>query len=184
MGADVILTQVFHNGTEEYGKEFFADLYALGPVADMTASMPYEKINGLLNHAAGFDGRKQFGGGAFKLPLDVALVEQLHKDFTTFVAAHERMGESLMLFECVPYGKIVEVKNGDMAFSNRGDYYNVATCFKWFDPSLDDEIRSFSRGLLTKASETVAGKSEDGGVGQYGNYARKSIPFERREECV
>ena len=43
-----------------------------------------------------------------------------------------------------------------------------------FDPSLDNEIRTFSRNLLKKASETAAGRSKDGGVGQYGNYASKS----------
>jgi hypothetical protein len=43
-----------------------------------------------------------------------------------------------------------------------------------FDPELDDEIRVFSRNLLKKASETAASRSEDGGVGQYGNYACKS----------
>lgn len=42
-----------------------------------------------------------------------------------------------------------------------------------FDPALDAEIRTFSRNLLKKASETVAGRSKDGGVGQYGNYASK-----------
>jgi hypothetical protein len=40
-----------------------------------------------------------------------------------------------------------------------------------FDPKLDGEIRSFSRELLKKASKSVEGRSEDGGVGQYGNYA-------------
>jgi hypothetical protein len=106
------MTQVFYNGPEEQGKEFFADLFALEPLANMTSMMPYEKLNSLLNHAAGFDGRKAFGGGAF-------------------VDAHERMGESMMLFECVPYGKIMETSNDAMAFSNRGDYYNVATVLKW-----------------------------------------------------
>jgi hypothetical protein len=42
-----------------------------------------------------------------------------------------------------------------------------------FDAALDNEVRAFARTLLTKASETVAGRSQDGGVGQYGNYARK-----------
>lgn len=42
-----------------------------------------------------------------------------------------------------------------------------------FDPTLDTEIRTFSRSLLTKASETAADRSKDGGVGQYGNYASK-----------
>jgi hypothetical protein len=43
-----------------------------------------------------------------------------------------------------------------------------------FDPSLDAEVRTFSRNLLKRASATVVGRSKDGGVGQYGNYARKS----------
>lgn len=39
--------------------------------------------------------------------------------------------ESMVMFECIPYGKIMEVKNGETAFANRGDYYNVATVLKW-----------------------------------------------------
>jgi hypothetical protein len=129
--APVVMTQLFFNGPEREGREFFKDLFDIEHVANMTAMIPYEKVNSLLNHAAGFDGRKQFGGGAFKLPLDPDFVTQLHADFTAFVGSHERMGESMLLFECVPYGKIVEVSNEAMAFSNRGDYYNVATVFKW-----------------------------------------------------
>ncbi|KAH7405736.1 hypothetical protein DE146DRAFT_421969 [Phaeosphaeria sp. MPI-PUGE-AT-0046c] len=173
--APVILTQMFHNGSEEEGKEFFADLFALEPIANMSASIPYAKLNSLLNHAAGFDGRKQFGGGAFKLPLDAAFVEKLHGQFMEFVSKHERMNESMVMFECIPYGKIVEVANGDTAFANRGDYYNVATMFKWFDPTLDNEVRSFSRSWLEKASETAASRSKDEGVGQYGNYAQADV---------
>ncbi|KAH7079307.1 hypothetical protein BKA63DRAFT_263438 [Paraphoma chrysanthemicola] len=174
--APVVLTQLFYNGTEEQGKAFFADLFELGPIANMSSMIPYEKLNSLLNHAAGFEGRKQFGGGAFKLPLDPAYVQALHTEFTEFTTkGHERLNESLMLFETVPYKKIVEVPNGETAFANRGDYYNVAIQMKWFDPALDNEIRTFSRNLLKKASETAAGRSEDGGVGQYGNYANADV---------
>ncbi|CAA9965606.1 GlcD FAD-FMN-containing dehydrogenase [Pyrenophora teres f. maculata] len=168
--APVVLCQLFHNGTEKEGKAFFADLFELGPIADMTAMIPYEKLNSLLNQSAGFDGRKQFSGGAFKLPLDANLAVQLHAEFNAFVASHERMNESMMLFETIPYRKVIEVPNDKTSFSNRGDYYNVATMFKWFDPSLDGEIRSFSRNLLKKISETAADRSNDGGVGQYANY--------------
>jgi hypothetical protein len=127
----VVLTQLFYNGTHEAGKAFFADLFALNPIADMTAMIPYVQLNTLLNPACGFEGRKQFGGGAFKLPIDAATMIQLHADFAAFSASHERLNESLMLFEIMPYGKIIEVANDKMSFSNRGDYYNVATMFKW-----------------------------------------------------
>jgi hypothetical protein len=199
--APVVLTMLFCNGPEGAGKEFFADLFAIGPIANMTAIMPYAQLNSQLNHAAGFDGRKQFGGGAFKLPLDAEFVVGLHEEFNAFVGKHERVGESMMLWEVIPYNKIMEVKNGEMAFANRGDYYNLAVQLKWsvyllhfspfppppsssavtkltcyrYDSALDDEIRSFSRSLLKKASETAAKTSKDGGVGQYGNYATADV---------
>ncbi|KAF2192545.1 FAD-binding domain-containing protein [Zopfia rhizophila CBS 207.26] len=174
--APVILTQCFYNGPEVKGKEFFADLINLGPIANMASMIPYEKLNSLLNQSAGFDGRKQFGGGAFKLPLNPAFVQSLHQDFLDFVNSHERMNESLLLFETIPYKKVGEVPNEAMAFSNRGDYYNVATCFKWFDPALDREVKEFSRGLLKRASQTAGVVQDENvrsveGVGVYGNYA-------------
>jgi hypothetical protein len=51
-----------------------------------------------------------------------------------------------------------------------------------YDPTLDDEIREFSRGLLKRASksaglaqkEEVRGKE---GVGVYGNYSSESPIF-------
>lgn len=129
--APVALCQLFYNGPEAEAKAFFADLFALGPIADMTSMIPYEKLNSLLNATAGFDGRKQFGGGAFKLPLNPDFIVQLHAEFNAFVESHERMNESLILFEIVPYKKVIAVPNDQMSFSNRGDYYNVATIFKW-----------------------------------------------------
>lgn len=129
--APVVLTQLFYNGPEDDAKSFFADLFALNPLADMTSTIPYPKLNSLLNHTAGFDGRKRFGGGAFKLPLDPAFVVQLHAEFSAFTASHDRVNESMMLFETIPYGKVRAVDNADMSFSNRGDYYSLATLFKW-----------------------------------------------------
>ncbi|KAF1365666.1 FAD-binding domain-containing protein [Lizonia empirigonia] len=173
----VILTQLFHNGTEEEGKTIFADLFALNPIANMTSMIPYPVLNSLLNVSAGFDGRKQFGGGAFKLPLKPSFVESVYNEFQTFVEMKPdfQIAQSMMLWEVVPYRKVMEVRNEETSFANRGDYYNVATMFKWFDPSLDNEMRTFSRWLLKMASATAADRSEDGGVGQYGNYASEDV---------
>jgi hypothetical protein len=128
--APVMLCQLFHNGTEE-GEAFVADLFEIGPIADMFSMIPYEKLNSLLNQGAGFDGCKQFGGGAFKLPLDPNFAVQLHAEFNAFVALHERMNESMMLFETIPYKNVVEIPKDKTSFSNRCDYYNVANMFKW-----------------------------------------------------
>lgn len=175
--APVILTQMFHNGTEEEGKKIFADLFTLNPLANMSGMVPYKVLNSLLNVSAGFDGRKLFGGGAFKLPLEPSFVQNVYNEFQAFVESKEKfaVAQSMMLWEVVPYKKVMEVKNEETSFANRGDYYNVATMFKWFDPTLDTEMRTFSRSLLKKASETAADRSKDGGVGQYGNYASEDV---------
>lgn len=129
--APVVLCQIFHNGPEAEGRAFFKDLIDLGPLLNTASMVPYKTLNSLLNHATGFEGRKQFSGGAFQLPLDPTFVQGLLDEYLTFVDSHERMNESMMLFECIPYKKVREVPNESMSFSNRGDYYNVAVCFKW-----------------------------------------------------
>lgn len=172
----MIITQVFNNGSEAAGRSFFADLLALEPLIDGTASIPYEKVNSLLNHAAGYAGRKQFSGGAFTLPISVEAVTQLYDSFNAFVSSKTGLGESMVLFETMPYGKVMEVGNGEMAFANRGEYYNLAVMMKWFDESLDEEIRSFARNFLRDAaSPDTPGEME--GVRQYVNYAGTFFPL-------
>ncbi|KAF2659274.1 FAD-binding domain-containing protein [Lophiostoma macrostomum CBS 122681] len=178
--APVVLTMLFYNGPEDAARAFFADLWDLGPVADMSGVVPYATVNSLLNANAGFDGRKQFGGGAFKLPMSPAFVEALFGEWLQFVSGHEGMNESLMLFETIPYGKVREVANESCSFSNRGDYYNIGTVFKWFDPELDEVVREFSRGLLRKASQSAGVEQDEEirgkeGVGVYGNYSNNDV---------
>lgn len=171
----VVLAMVFYNGTEEEGKAFFADLFEAGPIANMASMIPYQKLNSLLNATAGFEGRKQFGGGVFKAPLDTKLVMQLQADFMAYTMSHDRVNESMMLLEMMPYKKVNEVPNDKMSFSNRGNYYNVSTVLKWFDPALDAEVRTFSREVLKKATATATGASGSDGVGLYANYANTDV---------
>ena len=170
--APVILTQLFHNGTEEEGRAIFADLFKLEPLANMSGMVPYPVLNSLLNVSAGFDGRKLFGGGAFKLPLEPAFVEGVYREFQTFVESKDNfaVAQSLMLWEVVPYKKVMEVKNEETSFANRGDYYNVATMFKWYIPphllatmtlanSVSVQVRPHSRH---RAAHLLALAAEEG----------------------
>ncbi|CAI6336957.1 unnamed protein product [Periconia digitata] len=180
----VLLTQLFHNGTVDEAKALFAPLFALDPIANMTASIPYKTVNSLLNPTAGFDGRKQFGGGAFKLPLSIDLVQSLVDKLFAFINARKGMEESLLLFETVPYREVVKVKNDAMAFSNRGEYYNLAIMMKWHDEGMDAEVRNFVRDLAKGAGLAEGAVRKDGeevkdgvdGVGIYGNYANSDVP--------
>jgi hypothetical protein len=54
--------------------------------------------------------------------MDLNFALQLHAEFNAFVASHERMNESMIFFEAIPYKKVIEISNDRMVFSNRGDY--------------------------------------------------------------
>ncbi|KAJ4286427.1 hypothetical protein N0V90_013126 [Kalmusia sp. IMI 367209] len=167
--APVVLTQLFHNGTLEEGNAFFKDLIDVGPVANMSGMMPQ-----------GFGGRKMFGGGAYKLPLSTPFVQALFDDFIGHTTTQPDMSDSLLLFETIPYREVVKVPNDKMAFSNRGDYYNLAAMFKWADPKLDGKVRDFARGFLKKASQSAGVVQDENvrateGVGVYGNYANTDV---------
>ncbi|KAF9735608.1 hypothetical protein PMIN06_008927 [Paraphaeosphaeria minitans] len=179
--APVILTQLFHNGTHEEGHAFFKPLFDLGPVANLTSMMPYEKLNACMNEGQGFGGRKMFGGGAYKLPLAPPFIQALFDEFIGFSTSQPDMTESIMLFETIPYKEVVKVPNEEMAFSNRGEYYNLATMMKWVDPALDSRVRDFSRSLLKRASQAAGVQQDEAvrsaeGVGVYGNYVNPDVP--------
>lgn len=180
MNAPVVVAAIFFNGPAAAAEEFFAPLIALGPVVNTASTIPYDALNSLLNPACGFGGRKLFGGGNITMPLDPAFVLSIRDEYMEFINTHEGMGESLLLFEQIPYQKILETSNEAMAFANRGKYYNVATCFKWYDTALDAEVRTFSRTFMNKISQEGGldrnRKVGDGeGVGQYANYANHDV---------
>jgi hypothetical protein len=168
-GAPLILTPVFYNGPEAEAKEFFAELLALEPLVDGTSVLPYEKLNGILNDAGAFGGRKTGGASAVKLPLDPAWVQGIFDEFIGFITTGERTNESAILFELIPYQKICSKPFNATSHANRGEYYNVGTLLKWHDPKFDTEMRTFSRKLNTKIREE-GGTFSMAAVGAYSNY--------------
>lgn len=171
VSAPVILTVVFYNGPEAEAKEFFGPLLELGPVMNTTNTMPYEKLNSLLNDAGAFGGRKSGGGSAIKLPLDPAWMQEVWTHFFEFLQTQEGTGESVILFELLPYTKICEVPQEGTAQANRGEYYNVGTVFKWYNPEIDSVMRAYSRKLHKKIREEGGTAVLKGvGVGAYANY--------------
>lgn len=180
--APIVLTMLFHNGTLEEGTAFFQPLINIGPVANHATMMPYSSLNAALNEGQDFGGRKMFGGGAYKLPVDPAFVQQVFDEFIGFSKKEgQGMEDSLLLWETIPHKKVVEVPNEKMAFANRGAYYNLATMIKWTDPAQDEMVRDFSRTLLKKASQSAGIEQDEKirsteGVGVYGNYVNPDVP--------
>jgi hypothetical protein len=164
-----VLCAPFYNGPKEEAEKYFADLLALGPIVNHTSPIPYEQLNGILNAATAFGGRKTGGASAVKFPLQNSFVQSVFDDFVQFLQSHEGTGESLILFEIVPYQKIASVPLESTAHGNRGEYYNVGTLFKWYNSELDSTVRGFSRSLH-KSIREQGGTSAEKGVGAYSNY--------------
>ncbi|KAH7104902.1 FAD-binding domain-containing protein [Auriculariales sp. MPI-PUGE-AT-0066] len=53
-GTAIIVLVVFHNGTKEAGEARFKEFIDLGPVVNQATEIPYEVVNSLQNHLAGF----------------------------------------------------------------------------------------------------------------------------------
>src|SRR5215469_14137018 len=117
-----VLVLIFFNGNEEDGKKYFGPLLELEPTMNMVATIPYEKLNTMTNFAATFGGRKIFGGSNVVLPLDKKFVKSVYEEFSQFTLGNERMSESLILFELVPFKKVASVPMENTACGNRGDY--------------------------------------------------------------
>jgi hypothetical protein len=135
----------------------------------MVTTIPYEKVNAMTNFAATFGGRKIFGGSNVVLPLDKKFIRSVYEEFSQFTLGNERMSESIILFELVPFKKIASVPMEETAFANRGDYYGVGTLFKWYDPAQDEMVRTFNRKLNRRIKEE-GGVKKSLGVGVYSNY--------------
>jgi hypothetical protein len=167
-GQPAVLAAPFFNGPEDEAEKYFSDLLALGPIVNHVGLLPYEKLNGMLNPATNFGGRKTGGASAVKLPLEVSTIQNIYDEFTEFITTHEGCEESLILFEIIPYHKTASVPIEDTAYANRGEYYNVGTLFKWYNPELDGTVRSFSRAIHKKVREQGGVASTN--VGAYANY--------------
>lgn len=173
----VILCVPFYNGPAAEAELFFAELLALGPLVNGAGTLPYSKMNSVINDAVAYGGRKTSGGSAVKLPLDKNFVQSVFDDFVGFIQGNEGMGESAILFELIPYGKVMEVPLENTAYGNRGEYYNVGTVMKWYDPSLDMMVRAYARSLHSKITEGGGTVGEEG-TGAYANYIGESSAYE------
>ncbi|KAI9767078.1 MAG: hypothetical protein M1839_004635 [Geoglossum umbratile] len=171
----VLMVVVFYNGPEEKAKEIFAPLIALGPLVNTAATMPYEAVNGLMNHAVPHGARKTSKGSSFTMPVSPALVQSVLDHFSAFIARVPDANETLVIFECVNPAKILEVPQSATAFANRGHYMNGATMTRWLSPDDDLACRQFARdfsSLLLEERKRKEGDAVDkGGVGQYANYS-------------
>ena len=180
----VVLVAVFYNGTETEGKEFFAPLFELSPLADHTGVMPYLSVNSMLNMVNTHGDRKSWKGSAFLYPLDPRVAEETFNDFVAFVQKVPDAAQSILLFEYLCAEQIIKVPLAATAYANRAPYCNVLIGPRWTDKANDTICRSWAREIAAKFTVRLGEQKRSRGVdkdtmeavGQYGNYDGK-YPF-------
>jgi len=173
----VIMAVVFYNGSEEEGKKFYEPLLKLGPLADMTSIMPYPAVNTMLNPAMGTGLRRTMKGSAFLAPIDAEFVKSIFQDFENFITQNPDAIHSVVLWEFVPFGKILEVPQTATSFANRGAYGNLCFGPGWTNPDNDSICREWTRIMAAKSRAELERRKAEGtdnatkdSVGEYSNY--------------
>ncbi|PVH83817.1 FAD-binding domain-containing protein, partial [Cadophora sp. DSE1049] len=173
----VIMVILFFNGTEEEGKSYFKEVFALSPLVDQTSAMPYTGVNQMLNEAMFHGLRRTMKGSAFLAPLDTKFAEGIFDDWLEFITQNPDAGATMVLWEFVPFKKILEVSQTATSFANRGAYGNLAFGPGWTKPENDSVCREWTRTMSTKTRNELEKKIAEGtdattktSVGEYGNY--------------
>lgn len=168
----VIVALLFYNGPRAAAEAFFAPLLRLGSIQNDTREVPYPEMNTILGQFTAPGTRKRVGGATFTLPMDRQLIQDVYDIFSKIIQSYPRVEGSAVVFELIPYARVIQTPVDATAYANRGPYHNVVAIFSWFDQELDAKMANMERTLLHKIRDytkdvNVAGK----GVGIYANYA-------------
>ncbi|KAI9842636.1 MAG: hypothetical protein M1837_007003 [Sclerophora amabilis] len=172
-GAPAVIAAVFYDGPKEAGEEVFAPITRdLKPLVNSVAEIPYQALNGMLNGAAIFGGRKATKGSSFVTPLNPSHVRDILNEYTQFINAVPGGPGSAVILEFFNMSKICAVSNTATAFANRGNYQNIGVAAKWDNAEDDDFCRKFARRVAGMVKDERIRQIGDQieGVAEYGNY--------------
>jgi hypothetical protein len=185
MQEPAVITTVFHNGPEADALKIFKPLLDLEPRVNTVKQRPYSEMNGAMNHAVDYGGRKLSKGACFKTPLRADFVRSLIGELQNLHSRVPGSKKSIMLFEFFHTAKLNSVASDATAFANRGTHQNLMFGPFWEKAEDDAAARAWARGVAklskTELENVTNGTGEQ--VGEYGNYDGKNpdcAPTRRR----
>lgn len=172
-----IVTTVFHNGPEVEAKAIFKQLLDLKPIKDTTSMKPYCEMNGVMNHAVEYGGRKLSKGAAFITPVDPNFVRSLMVDLQRLHQNVPNTKKTIILLEFFSPDQWCKVAQDATAFANRGRHQNVMFGPFWEDEEHDTACRLWARQMakrcrieLDRIQRQMENADEMDWIGEYGNY--------------
>ncbi|ESZ95720.1 hypothetical protein SBOR_3898 [Sclerotinia borealis F-4128] len=172
-----ILTPIFYNGPEAEARAYYQPLFALEPLADTTQEMDYVNANTMLNEPMAHGLRRNMKGAACMLPLTYTFAAEIFSETEKFLRETPDAKYTMVIFEYIPFGKILQVGQQETAFANRGAYGNLLFGPGWEEEATDQKCREWCRRMARKAKGELERRMEEGtdeitrdGVGAYSNY--------------
>ncbi|KAB8292334.1 hypothetical protein EYC80_008075 [Monilinia laxa] len=172
-----IVLPIFYNGSEAEAHAYYKPLFDLEPLADMTKEMDYVEANTMINEPMAHGFRRNMKGAAYMLPLTYSFASEIYSETEKFLNDTPDAKHTLVVFEYIPFGKILQVGQQETAFANRGAYGNLLFGPGWEDKAIDQKCREWCRRMAEKAKGELERRIQEGtdeitkhGVGAYSNY--------------
>ncbi|KAF4633959.1 hypothetical protein G7Y89_g4157 [Cudoniella acicularis] len=172
-----IVVTAFYNGPKNAGEAIFEPLLRLGPIKNTCDERPYDTMNGIMNHAVEYGGRKISKGASFVLPLRPTFVRELVEELTFLHDEVPVTKRSILLFEFYNNVEVVKVPTSAMSFANRGWHQNALMGPNWSDPKDDEKCKRWLAHMSTQFRNELDRIGIENGnlaemqtIGEYGNY--------------
>ncbi|KAF6231778.1 hypothetical protein HO173_010080 [Letharia columbiana] len=177
MTEPAVVATVFHNGSQGAAERIFKPLLNLQPLKNSAQERPYREMNGMMNHAVPYGGRKLSKGACFVPPLSADYVRSLIVDMQKLHQTVPGSRRSIVLFEYLHPEAWCKIPNDATAFANRGRHQNVMIGPFWDNAEDDQKIRLWATEIAKKAEMELERVKEEAGspawmehIGEYGNY--------------
>ncbi|KAF2132454.1 FAD-binding domain-containing protein [Dothidotthia symphoricarpi CBS 119687] len=172
MEEPAVIATVFHNGPEPEALKVFKPLLDLQPRVNTVKERPYREMNGVMNNAVNYGGRKLSKGASFKLPLRAPFVRSLMDGLKSLHSRVPGSKKTIMLFEFFHTAKLNSVSSDEMSFANRGTHQNLMFGPFWDNAEDDIASRAWAKGVAELARSELERTTQKSGerIGEYGNY--------------
>ena len=175
-GPAVIVT-AFVNGLKAEGEAVFGPLLALSPIKNTCEERPYCTMNGIMNHAVDYGGRKISQGVAYTLPLRADFVRGVVEELSILHQEIPATRRSILLFEFYQNAEFLKIPTEATAFGYRGEHQNGLIGPFWNDAKDDErcvgwlrQIVLMFKGELTRVGAQTGKVAEMAAIGSYANY--------------
>ncbi|KAG8696144.1 hypothetical protein FRC08_007331, partial [Ceratobasidium sp. 394] len=174
-GQPVLALHLLYNGDSTEGKNKFERFAKLGPVVQQDQTIPYIKLNQMLNPISTHgDGRHSRGNFVPAVPtgIPVELIKDVFGVWLKVTQDHPQAAKSIVVWELYSPENWSKVPSDATAYVHRKPTFNMNNMLRWTDPSFTPQALVLSRAIDAAFVQTRAKHfaPELVGEGGYTNY--------------